>query len=262
MRFPEHRLLPWLIAAALLVNGAAGWWFWTQRELRLTVPPRVAEPDLPVPTLTLLREQAEPAPDQTATEAPDAAVAEPPAPPGAAPDESVGPPEPLSAADGAPVPGVAAESAQCVLVGPGADAAEVERWRAAIAAPDAIGADTLVQNGPSVTGYRVLVSAPPAPEATLTRLAAAGFGGFIADRDGRGARISVGLFEVRANAERQLAELRRQGYVAEILPNLGMRASHWLRLRISAQDLPAAKAALKQRFPGASPVWRACPAGA
>ena len=61
LRYPESRLAPWLVAAAVLVNGAAYWWFSSQRDLRLAEPVRVMELGPPAATLTLLREMNIPA---------------------------------------------------------------------------------------------------------------------------------------------------------------------------------------------------------
>jgi hypothetical protein len=95
----------------------------------------------------------------------------------------------------------------------------------------------------------------------LARLAAAGFDGFVSDRDERGAHLSLGLFEVRANAERQLAQLRKQGFAAEMQPQQETHKTFWLQTQVSATGLRAAKAALRAHFPGTSPVWRDCRAG-
>lgn len=287
--------MPWLIAAALLVNGVAWWWFAQQRALRLTVALPTAKPEPPVPTLTLLSERQpsiappEPAPERpesadAASDRPEpseAAVVNPQAPPGAqsdaiteasaAPNEPVEPSATSAAANTAPeepppprAPEPARKSeprrSRCVLIGPAIGAAEISRWRGAIAGPEVISASTVTLDEPFVTGYRVIVSAP-SPEVALARLAADGFDGFVIDRDGRGVRLSLGVFEVRANAERQLAQLRKQGYAAEIQPQQETHKTFWLRAQVLVDGQPRVRTALKTRFPDVSPVWRDCPAG-
>lgn len=119
---------------------------------------------------------------------------------------------------------------------------------------------TLALDEPFVTGYRVIVSAP-SPGTALARLAADGFNGFVVERDGRGVSISLGVFEVRANAERQLAQLRNHGYAAEIQPQQKMRKTFWLRAQVASDGAPRVRATLRTRFPDVSPVWRDCPTG-
>lgn len=297
LRFPEGNLVPWLIAAALLVNGAAYWWFSSQRDHRLAVPVRVTEPGPAVPTLTLLRERdvldvkpewSQQPPGGTAenalAEAPEALPvapqfssdisADPTSPssthPEALQDGPMGPPEPPPAAS-VPSAGEAAlpppaqaptpESLQCFLLGPGTSTTEVDRWGAAIAGAGVTQASVRRLDQEIVTGYRVMAPAPSRPEVMLGKLAAAGFEGFVTDRDGRGPEISLGLFQVRANAERLRTRLREQGYAATILPDREVRKTPWLEVHVSAKDLSGAKAALATKIPGASPIWRDCPAG-
>lgn len=297
MRSPENRLLPWLIAATVLVNGAAGWWFAQQRALRLAVPSPVTAPGPPVPSLTLVSERKPPPPEispqppvtgntESAQPAPPEAVAaNPQVSPGAqpevaaavadAPDEPMGPPAPEATADAPspepphppapePKPEPARKSAaphsRCALIGPAIGSAEINRWRDAIQGPDVTVSSTLALDEPFVTGYRVIVSAP-SPGSALARLAADGFEGFVVGRDGRGVRISLGVFEVRANAERQFAQLRDHGYAVDIQPQQEMRKTFWLRAQVAADGAPRVRAILKARFPDASPVWRDCPAG-
>ena len=289
MRYPERRLVPWLVAAALLVNGAAYWWFSGQRDLRLAVPVRVAEPGPPVPTLTLLRERevldvtseapVEAVAETRAEDASEALAVGPPAPSDtpadttsapSAPSDALqdllmGPPEPQPAASAAPeavVPAIPApKRLQCLLLGPGTSAAEVNRWGAAIAGAGVTQADVRMLDQETVTGYRVMAPARSRPEVTLAKLAAAGFDGFVIDKDGRGAQISLGLFQVRANAQRLLAQLREHGYAATILPDREVRRMPWLEMHVSAKGLRGAKAVLAAKFPDASPVWRDCPVG-
>lgn len=290
MRSPENRLLPWLIAATLLVNGAAGWWFAQQRALRLAAPSPVTTPGPRVPSLTLVSERKPPPPEispqppatgdaeSPQPAPPEAVVANPQASPDAqpevaaavadAPDEPMGPPAPDAPSPEPthppPAPEPASKSAaphsRCALIGPAAGSAEINRWRDSIQGPDVTVASTLALDEPFVTGYRVIVSAP-SPGTALARLAADGFEGFVVGRDGRGARISLGVFEVRANAERQFAQLRDHGYAVDIQPQQEMRKTFWLRAQVAADGAPRVRATLKARFPDASPVWRDCPAG-
>lgn len=297
MRYPEGSLVPWLIAAALLVNGAAYWWFSSQRDHRLAVPVRVTEPGPAVPTLTLLRERdvldvkpewSQQPPGDTAektlAEAPEALPVAPQLPsdisaetasPSSAlseplPDGPMGPPEPPpavsapSAGEAAlppPAPAPAPEPPQCFLLGPGTSAIEVNRWRAAIAGAGVTNASVRMLDQEIVTGYRVIAPASSRPEVTLGKLAAAGFEGFVTDKDGRGPEISLGLFQVRANAERLRTRLREQGHAATILPDREVRKTPWLEVQVSAKDLSGAKAALATKIPGASPEWRDCRRG-
>ncbi len=285
MRCPESRLVPWLVAAALLVNGVAYWWFSSQRDLRLATPVRVAEPDPPVPTLTLLREREVLDVTQRPVDTVEEVLADasetlamgPPSPPdlpsdttpadnGAPQDASMGPPEPPPEVSAAPE--VAAQAPptptrlQCVLLGPGASAADVNRWGAVIAGTGVTLSGVQAIDQETVTGYRVMLPAPSRAQVTLAKLAAAGFDGFVIDKEGRGTQISLGLFRVRANAERLRTRLLEQGYSAAILPDIQVRKTHWLRVRVSTKGLHGAKAALAAKFPDASPVWRDCPPGA
>ncbi len=308
MRYPEGSLVPWLIAAALLVNGAAYWWFSSQRDHRLAVPVRVTEPGPAAPTLTLLRERdildVEPEPSQqppgdtaenTLAEAPGASpvapqlpsdvsadttspsstLAEalqggPMGPPEPLQDGPMGPPEPLptvsvpspgEAALPPPAPAPAPEPLQCFLLGPGTSATEINRWGAAIARAGVTQAGVRMLEQEIVTGYRVTTPAPSRPEVTLGKLAAAGFEGFVTDKDEGGPQISLGLFQVRANAERLHTRLREQGYAATILPDREVRKTPWLEVHVSAKGLSGAKAALATKIPGASPEWRDCRRG-
>lgn len=285
MRCPENRLVPWLVAAALLVNGAAYWWFSSQRDLRLAIPARVAEPEPSVPTLTLLREREvleltrERSVDtvEGGLAVPEASAMGPPAPSdipadtapvltGALQDAPMGPPEPPPEVSAAPE--VAAQVTptptrlRCVLLGPGASVADVNRWGAVIADTGVTLSGVQAIDQETVTGYRVMLPAPSRAQATLAKLAAAGFDGFVTDKDGRGTQISLGLFQVRANAERLHTRLLEQGYSAAILPDTEVHKTHWLRVHVSTQALHGAKAALAAKFPDASPVWRDCPPGA
>ena len=298
MRYPEGSLVPWLIAAALLVNGAAYWWFSSQRELRLAVPVQVTEPGPAVPTLTLLRERdvldvnperPQQRPGDTAekvlAEAPEALPVAPQLPADISADTTsppstlsealqdgpMGPPEPPpalsvpSAGEAAlppPAPAPAPEPLQCFLLGPGTSATEINRWGAAIASAGVTQASVRMLDQEIVTGYRVTAPAPSRPEVTLGKLAAAGFEGFVTDKDGRGPQISLGLFQVRANAERLRTRLREQGYAATILPDREVRKTPWLEVQVSAKELRGAKAALATKIPGASPEWRECRRGA
>lgn len=285
MRYPESRLVPWLVAAALLVNGVAYWWFSSQRDLRLAEPVRVTELGPPVPTLTLLREREvldvtrERSVDMVEERlaVPEASAMGPPSPPDlpsdttsahtAAPqDAPMGPPEPPPEVSAAPELAAQAPPAPtpslCVLLGPGASAADVNRWGAVIADTGVTLSGVQAIDQETVTGYRVMLPAPSRAEATLAKLAAAGFDGFVTDKDGRGTQISLGLFQMRANAERLRARLLEQGYSAAILLDRDVRKMYWLRVRVSTKGLHGAKAALAARFPDASPVWRDCPPGA
>ncbi len=244
LRYPEGSLVPWLIAAALLVNGAAYWWFSSQRDQRLAVPVRVTEPGPAVPTLTLLRERdvldvkpewSQQPPGGTAenalAEAPEALPVAPQLPsdisadptspssthPEALQDGPMGPSEPPLA------PAPTSEPLQCFLLGPGTSTTEVDRWGAAIAGTGVTRASVRRLDQETVTGYRVMAPAPSRPEVMLDKLAAAGFEGFVTDKDGRGPEISLGLFQVRANAERLRTRLREQGYAATILPDREVR---------------------------------------
>lgn len=297
LRYPEGSLLPWLIAAALLVNGAAYWWFSSQRDQRLAAPVRVTEPGPAVPTLTLLRERdvldvkpewSQQPPGGTAenalAEAPEALPVAPQLPsdisadttspssthPEALQDGPMGPPEPPlavsvpSAGEAALPPPAQAptpESLQCFLLGPGTSITEVDRWGAAIAGTGVTQASVRRLDQETVTGYRVMVPAPSRPEVMLGKLAAAGFEGFVTDKDGRGPEISLGLFQVRANAERLRTRLREQGYAATILPDREVRKTPWLEVHVSAQDLSGAKSTLAEKIPGAGPEWRDCRRG-
>lgn len=281
MRYPESRLVPWLVAAALLVNGAAYWWFSSQRDLRLAIPVRVAEPDPSVPTLTLLREREVldvtqrpmDAVEAALANAPEALAMGPPAPSDIPADTApvltgapMGPPEPPPEVSATPE--IAAQAPptptrlQCVLLGPGASAADVNRWGAVIADTGVTLSGVQVIDQETVTGYRVMLPAPSRAEATLAKLAAAGFDGFVIDKEGRGTQISLGLFQVRANAERLRTRLLEQGYSAAILPDIEVRKTHWLRVHVTTEGLRGAKAALAAKFPDVSPVWRDCLPGA
>ncbi|MGD9982810.1 MAG: SPOR domain-containing protein [Porticoccaceae bacterium] len=285
MRYPESRLVPWLVAAALLVNGVAYWWFSSQRDLRLAEPVRVTELGPPVPTLTLLREREvldvtrERSVDMVEERlaVPEASAMGPPSPPDlpsdttsahtAAPqDAPMGPPEPPPEVSAAPELAAQAPPAPtpslCVLLGPGASAADVNRWGAVIADTGVTLSGVQAIDQETVTGYRVMLPAPSRAEATLAKLAAAGFDGFVTDKDGRGTQISLGLFQMRANAERLRARLLEQGYSAAILLDRDVRKMYWLRVQGSSTGLRGAKVALVARFPDASPVWRDCPPGA
>lgn len=182
----------------------------------------------------------------------------------------MGPPEPPlavsvpSAGEAAlppPVPAPTPEPSQCFLLGPGTSTTEVNRWGAAIAGTGVTQASVRRLDQETVTGYRVIAPAPSRPEVTLGKLAAAGFEGFVTDKDGRGPEISLGHFQVHANAERLRTRLREQGYAATILPDREVRKTPWLEVHVSAKDLSGAKAALATKIPGASPIWRDCPAG-
>ncbi|MGE3298143.1 MAG: hypothetical protein AB7I68_12445 [Porticoccaceae bacterium] len=283
MRYPEGRLVPWLVAAAVLINGAAYWWFSTQRDLRLAVPTQATESGPPVPTLTLLHERdvldttperPVDAVEEVLADASEAlAMGSPhpsdlpsgttPAPAGATQDAPMGPPAPPEVSvtpevveEAPPVP--APTRLQCALVGPGASAADVNRWGAVIADTGVTRAGIQAIDRETVTGYRVMLAAPSGAEATLARLAAAGFDGFVTDKEGRGTQISLGLFQVRANAERLRDRLLAQGYPAAILLDRDVRKTYWLRVHGSTQGLRGAKAALAVKFPNASPVWRDC----
>lgn len=284
MRYPDSRLVPWLVAAALLVNGAAYWWFSSERDLRLAEPVRVTELGPPVPTLTLLREREALDVTQRPVDTVEEVLADvsetlamgPPSPPdlpsdttpadnGAPQDASMGPPEPPPEVSAAPE--VAAQAPltptptrlQCVLIGPGASAADVNRWGAVIADTGVTLSGVQAIDQETVTGYRVLLPAPSRAGATLAKLAAAGFDGFVTDKDGRGTQISLGLFQMRANAERLRARLLEQGYSAAILLDRDVRKTYWLRVLGSSTGLRGAKAALAAKFPDASRVWRDCP---
>jgi hypothetical protein len=293
LRYPEGGLVPWLVAAAMLVNGAAYWWFSNQRDLRLAVSVSVTEPGPPAPTLTLLREReaSSVTPDrsrerpvemieETLADAPEALVVGPQAlpdvpsdttsaPSDALQDGFMDPPEPSPVVSAAPevvtpaasVPEAvpAPERLQCVWLGPGASAAEVNRWGEAVAGTGVTLAGVQTRDQETIAGYRVMVPASSRPEATLAKLAAAGFEGFVIDKDELGSRISVGHFQLRANAERQRAQLHEQGYTSVILPDRKVRKMYWLQLRASTGGLRGAKAALAKKFPGAGPDWRDCP---
>ena len=183
----------------------------------------------------------------------------------------MGPPEPPpalsvpSAGEAAlppPAPVPAPEPLQCFLLGPGTSATEINRWGAAIASAGVTQASVRMLDQEIVTGYRVTAPAPSRPEVTLGKLAAAGFEGFVTDKDGRGPQISLGLFQVRANAERLRTRLREQGYAATILPDREVRKTPWLEVHVPAKNLRGAKAALATKIPGASPEWRECRRGA
>lgn len=314
MRYPEGGLLPWLVAAVLLINGAAYWWFSGQRDLRLAVPVRVTESGPSVPTLMLLREREalNVTPDlarqlsvdssaERLADIPDALVMGPEIPPNQTPaalpealppealpeimspatsdtdqDVLMGPPEPPPVASTAaevvapaapgPEPTSAPEPeprlSRCVLLGPGATAGEVGRWGAAIAGDAVTLTGTQTVDQEKITGYRVIVPAPSRPEITLAKLKSAGFDGFVTDKDGRSNQISVGLFQVRANAERQRAQLLKQGHAAVILLDREVRKAYWLELRASPAGLRQAKTALARKFSAVRPVWRDCPPGA
>ncbi|MFP5413760.1 MAG: SPOR domain-containing protein [Gammaproteobacteria bacterium] len=284
MRYPESRLAPWLVAAAVLVNGAAYWWFSSQRDLRLAEPVRVTELAPPAPTLTLLHERevldatkrpvaAVEAALADASEAlamgpppPDLPADTTPARTGAPQDAPMGPPVPAPEARAAPE--VAAQTppgptpSLCMLVGPGASAADVKRWVAAFAGTGVTLSGVQAIDQETVTGYRVMLPAPSRAEATLAKLAAAGFEGFVTDKHGSDTQISLGLFEIRANAGRLRARLLEHGYSATILVDREVRKTYWLRVRGSTKSLRGAKAALVAKFPDASRVWRDCPAQA
>lgn len=276
--------MPWLVAAAVLINGAAYWWFSTQRDLRLAVSPRATESGPPVRTLTLLHERevldttpARPvdAAVEVLADAPEALTMGPPhpsdlpsdttpAPTGATQDAPMGPPAPpqVSATpevveEAPPVP--APTRLHCALLGPGASAADVNRWGVAIADTGVIRAGIQAIDRETVTGYRVMLAAPSGAEATLAKLAAAGFDGFVTGKEGRGTQISLGLFQLRANAERLRDRLLAQGYPATILLDRETRKTYWLRVHGSTQGFRGAKAALAVKFPDASRVWRDCP---
>jgi hypothetical protein len=284
LRYPESRLVPWLVAAAVLVNGAAYWWFSSQRDLRLAEPVRVTELGPPVPTLTLLREREVLDVTQRPVDAVEAALADapealamgPPPPPDlpsdttpvrTAPlqDAPMGPPvlapevsaAPEVAAQAPPVPTPA--RLQCVLLGPGASAADVNRWGAVLADTGVTLSGVEASDQETVTGYRVMLPAPSRAQVTLAKLAAAGFDGFVTDKHGRGTQISLGLFQMRANAERLRARLLEQGYSAAILLDRDVRKTYWLRVQGSSTGLRGAKVALAAKFPDASRVWRDCP---
>jgi hypothetical protein len=285
LRYPESRLAPWLVAAAVLVNGAAYWWFSSQRDLRLAEPVRVTELAPPAPTLTLLHEREVldatkrpvAAVEAALADAPEAVAMGPPPPPdlpadttpartGAPQDAPMGPPVPAPEASAAPE--VAAQAPpvpkppQCVLLGPGASAVDVNRWGAVVADTGVTLSGVQAIDQETVTGYRVMLPAPSRAEATLAKLAAAGFEGFVTDKHGRSTQISLGLFEIRANAGRLRARLLEQGYSATILVDREVRKTYWLRVRGSTKSLRGAKAALVAKFPDASRVWRDCPAQA
>lgn len=286
LRYLEDRLLPWLVAAAVLINGVAYWWFSSQRDLRLAVPPRATESGPPVPSLTLLherdvldtmRERPVDAVEEVLTDASEALAMGPPhpsdlpsdtttpAPTGATQDAPMGPPAPPPevsatpevAAQPPPVP--TPERLRCVLLGPGASAADVNRWGAVIAGAGVTRAGIQVIDRETVAGYRVMLAAPSGAEATLAKLAAAGFDGFVTGKEGRGTQISLGLFQLRANAERLRDRLLAQGYPAAILLDRETRKTYWLRVHVTTQGLRGAKAALAAKFPDARPVWRDCP---
>lgn len=211
-----------LVVLLIVLNlGVAAWW-----TLRAPPPPPPAiEQPLGVAPLQLASE-VQPAP-RPAPATPSAAAKAPVAAP-VAPAPAVVPPKEAAA------PKVAtAMPAQCYSFGPFADAAAAKNAHEVLMAVATKVVPRETRAGTS-RGYRVLLPAAASlaeAQATVQRIAAAGFGDYFIVREGSEANsIALGRYRNEESANRRAQSLVAAGFPARAEPLGEGRASYWLDL--------------------------------